>query len=124
MERNHREDQCNEIEALDSIYCGELEVLVLEPLHRFKLPIATTEYDEEVEMEGLSCKLVFSYTEKYPDTAPFVEIEDPENFRDGYEEGLLANIQETVSFYYYIGCLQALLHCSGAFRFRKTSVSK
>lgn len=97
MERNHREDQCNEIEALDSIYCGELEVLETEPLHRFKLPIATTEYDPEVETEGLSCKLVFTYTEKYPDTAPLVEIEDPENFRDGYEKGLLEHIQETVS---------------------------
>lgn len=96
MERNHREDQCNEIEALDSIYCGELEVLATEPLHRFKLPIATTEYDQEVETEGLSCKLVFSYTEKYPDTAPLVEIEDPENFQDGYEEGLLEHIQETI----------------------------
>ncbi|XP_065078520.1 RWD domain-containing protein 1 [Ochlerotatus camptorhynchus] len=96
MERNHREDQCNEIEALDSIYCGELEVLQSEPLHRFKLPIATTEYDQEIETEGLSCKLVFSYTGKYPDTAPLVEIEDSENFRDGYEEGLLEHIQETI----------------------------
>lgn len=25
MIRNYREDQLNEIEALDSIYCGELE---------------------------------------------------------------------------------------------------
>lgn len=25
MDRNYREDQENEIEALDSIYCGELE---------------------------------------------------------------------------------------------------
>lgn len=98
MERNHHEDQCNEIEALDSIYCGELEVLTSEPLHRFKLPIATTEYDTEVETDGLSCKLVFSYTELYPDTAPLVEIEDPENFRDGYEEGLLEHIQQTVSY--------------------------
>lgn len=104
MERNYREDQTNEIEALDSIYCGELEVLASEPLHRFKLPIATTDYglepteEEEEVMEGLCCKLVFSYTERYPDTAPLVEIEDAENFREGYEEGLLENIQETVSW--------------------------
>ncbi|XP_058812853.1 RWD domain-containing protein 1 [Topomyia yanbarensis] len=96
MERDYREDQCNEIEALDSIYCGELEVLATEPLHRFKLPIATSEYDAEVETEGLSCKLVFHYTEKYPDTAPLVEIEDPVNFRDGYEKGLLEHIEETI----------------------------
>lgn len=25
MERNYKEDQTNEIEALDSIYCGEME---------------------------------------------------------------------------------------------------
>lgn len=99
MERNYRDDQCNEIEALDSIYCGELEVLQSEPLHRFQLPIATIEYeqDEETEApEGLSCKLIFSYTEKYPDTSPLVEIEDPENFRAGYEKGLLEHIQQTI----------------------------
>jgi hypothetical protein len=25
MERNYKEDQANEIEALDSIYCGDME---------------------------------------------------------------------------------------------------
>uniref|UniRef100_A0A2M3Z8I9 RWD domain-containing protein n=1 Tax=Anopheles braziliensis TaxID=58242 RepID=A0A2M3Z8I9_9DIPT len=95
MERNYREDQLNEIEALDSIYCGELEVEQTEP-HKFRLPIATTEYDAEVETEGLSCKLLFTYTEKYPDTAPLVEIEDPENFQDGYEQELLEHIHKTI----------------------------
>ncbi|EAA08430.4 RWD domain-containing protein 1 [Anopheles arabiensis] len=95
MERNHHEDQCNEIEALDSIYCGELEVLETEP-HKFRLPIATTEYDPEVETEGLSCKLLFTYTAKYPDTAPLVEIEEPSNFHDGYEEELLEHIHKTI----------------------------
>uniref|UniRef100_A0A2M4BY75 Putative rwd domain-containing protein 1 n=1 Tax=Anopheles marajoara TaxID=58244 RepID=A0A2M4BY75_9DIPT len=95
MERNYREDQLNEIEALDSIYCGELEVEQTEP-HKFRLPIATTEYDAEVETEGLSCKLLFTYTEKYPDTAPLVEIEEPENFQDGYEQELLEHIHKTI----------------------------
>ncbi|XP_050084033.1 RWD domain-containing protein 1 [Anopheles aquasalis] len=95
MERNYREDQLNEIEALDSIYCGELEVEQTEP-HKFRLPIATTEYDAEVETEGLSCKLLFTYTEKYPDTAPLVEIEDPENFHDDYEQELLEHIHKTI----------------------------
>lgn len=95
MERNHREDQCNEIEALDSIYCGELEVLETDP-HKFRLPIATTEYDADVETEGLSCQLLFTYTAKYPDTAPLVEIEEPSNFQDGYEEELLQHIHSTI----------------------------
>lgn len=25
MDRNYKEDQANEVEALDSIYCGEME---------------------------------------------------------------------------------------------------
>ncbi|KFB53069.1 AGAP003063-PA-like protein [Anopheles sinensis] len=95
MERNHKEDQTNEIEALDSIYCGELEVLETDP-HKFRLPIATTEYDPEVETEGLSCKLLFTYTEKYPDTAPLVEIEEPTNFQENFEEELLEHIHKTI----------------------------
>ncbi|XP_058057729.1 RWD domain-containing protein 1 [Anopheles bellator] len=95
MERNYREDQGNEIEALSAIYCGELEVEHTEP-HKFRLPIATTEYDTVVETEGLSCSLLFTYTEKYPDTGPLVEIEDPNNFHDGYEQELLEHIHKTI----------------------------
>lgn len=32
MERNYKEDQTNEIEALDSIYCGEMESMLNIPL--------------------------------------------------------------------------------------------
>ncbi|XP_059611259.1 RWD domain-containing protein 1 [Phlebotomus argentipes] len=95
--RNYKEDQTNEIEALDSIYCGELEVLAEEPYHRFKLPISTEEYNAEAQENGLQCQLIFTYTEKYPDTAPLVEIEDPINFLEDYEERLVKHIEETVA---------------------------
>lgn len=59
----------------------------------------------EDQDNGLACKLVFTYTEKYPDTAPLVEIEDPVDFEDDYETRLLEHIKETVSIFgvYNIG---------------------
>ncbi|KAG4080211.1 hypothetical protein HA402_008282 [Bradysia odoriphaga] len=96
MERNYKEDQTNEIEALDSIYCGEMEILATEPFHRFKLPISTEEFSTD-EDNGLACHLVFTYTEKYPDTAPLVEIEDDVNFEDTYSARLIDHINETIT---------------------------
>lgn len=64
--------------------------------HKFNIAIRTEEYDTETESNGLACQLVFTYTEKYPDTAPLVEIEDAVNFEDDYEEKLLEHIKETV----------------------------
>lgn len=122
MERNYKEDQTNEVEALESIYCSDIECnwltylfiickkikylygislfLVLSTgteLHKFRILISTEEYNRESDENGLACRLVFTYTEKYPDAAPLVEIEDAVNFEDNYEEKLLEHINETVS---------------------------
>ncbi|KAH8382100.1 hypothetical protein KR009_001891 [Drosophila setifemur] len=96
MSRNYKEDQTNEIEALDSIYCGEMEVLAAEPFHKFQIPIATEEYNADESDNGLSCKLVFTYTENYPDGAPLVEVEEPENFEDNFEQRLLEHLRQTI----------------------------
>jgi len=96
MERNYKEDQINEIEALDSIYCGEMEILSTEPYHRFKVPISTEEFNSSEE-NGLSCHLVFTYTEKYTDTAPITEIEDAINFEKSYSARLIDHINETIA---------------------------
>lgn len=66
--------------------------------HKFSISVRTEEYDPESESNGLACQLVFTYTEKYPDTAPLVEIEDPINFEDDFEEKLLEHVKETVCF--------------------------
>jgi len=97
MERNYKEDQTNEVEALDSIYCGEMEILAADPYHKFQIPIHTEEYNPDDEDNGLSCQLIFTYTEKYPDTAPIVEIDEVVNFENGYESRLLEHIQETIN---------------------------
>lgn len=66
--------------------------------HKFGIQISTEEYDAETESNGLACQLVFTYTQKYPDTAPLVEIENPVNFEDDYEEQLLEHIKQSVRF--------------------------
>lgn len=69
----------------------------VEPYYKFKIPICTEEYDKETEENGLSCYLVFTYTAKYPDEGPDVEVEDTVNFEDGYEKQLVQHIKEAVS---------------------------
>lgn len=95
MSRNYQEDQANEVEALDSIYCGDMEILSSDP-HKFKIPIATEEYLAEEEENGLACKLVFTFTPTYPDEAPEVEIEDQINFEDNHEKMLLEHLHKTI----------------------------
>lgn len=72
-------------------------VLQTEPFHKFSIPIATEEFNEEDDENGFKCSLVFTFTEKYPDSAPIVEIEDALNFEDYYETSLLEDIESTIS---------------------------
>lgn len=78
-------------------------VLATEPFHRFKLPISTEEFNDDEE-NGLKCHLVFTYTEKYPDTSPLVEIEDAINFEDTYSKRLIDHINETVRIFVIGDC--------------------
>jgi len=96
MDRNYKEDQQNEIEALDSIYCGDMEIMTTEPFHQFKIPIATEEYTDE-DQNGVKVYLLFTYTEKYPDEAPEVDIEDSINLEDDSRKKLLDNISNTIN---------------------------
>lgn len=77
MVMDHREEQVNEVEALDSIYCGELEILTTEPLYSFTIPIKSEDYEEGAT--GLSFLLTFEYTPTYPEEVPIIDVEDIEN---------------------------------------------
>lgn len=72
-------EQTSEVEALDSIYYGDMQIIETEPFHKFSIPIKSEGYDDG---EGLACQLVFTYTAKYPDEVPLIEIENEENFDD------------------------------------------
>lgn len=84
---DYKDEQNNEIEALDSIYCGEMKILGSTPHHKFIIPIKSEEYEPDTQ-NGLTCKLKFSYTAKYPEEAPEVEIRESENFEEE-DEALL-----------------------------------
>ncbi|KAJ8968596.1 hypothetical protein NQ317_004412 [Molorchus minor] len=81
---DYAEEQRSEIEALESIYYGDFEVQSKVPQYKFSIPIKTEEYEPDTE-NGLSCDLVITYTPKYPEEAPIIQIENPENFEDDYE---------------------------------------
>ncbi|KAF7994805.1 hypothetical protein HCN44_004277 [Aphidius gifuensis] len=90
---DHKVEQHDEIEALDSIYCGELEILEKQPYYHFVLPIKSEEYEPDTD-NGLACNLDFTYTEKYPEEPLIVKIEDAENFEDGDIEKLNQHLAE------------------------------
>ena len=56
-----------------------LKVLETEPRKKFKISISTEEFNET--QDGLTCDLVFTFPNKYPDEAPWLEIEE-DNFED------------------------------------------
>jgi len=79
MARNYEEDQKSELEALESIYYNELEIIETEPRISFKIAISTEEFNET--QDGLFCELQFTLPIKYPDESPLIEIEN-DNFED------------------------------------------
>lgn len=72
-------------------------VISNEPFYKFSIPIKSEEYEPD-SSNGLSCNLIFTYTSKYPDEAPVIEIEEAENFEANYELELLNHLQEQVLF--------------------------
>ncbi|KAJ8919825.1 hypothetical protein NQ315_006354 [Exocentrus adspersus] len=92
---DYAEEQKSEIEALESIYYGDFQLLASEPQYKFSVPLKTEEYEPDSE-SGLCCDLVVTYTSKYPEEAPVIEIENPVNFEDDYEKELLRYLGEQV----------------------------
>ncbi|KAJ2951883.1 hypothetical protein O0L34_g4133 [Tuta absoluta] len=76
-------EQASEVEALDSIYYGDMQIIEKEPFHKFSIPIKSEGFDDG---DGLACQLVFTYTTKYPDEVPGIDIENEENFDDVVEK--------------------------------------
>lgn len=69
-------------------------VLATEPYHKFSIPIKSEEYESDVD-SGLTCELVFTYTAKYPDEGPIVEIQN-ENFEKDYIDILLEYLNKQI----------------------------
>lgn len=92
---DYEEEQNTELEALESIYCGELDILGSDP-HRFCIKIKSEEYDIDKE-EGLACSIKFTLTPKYPEELPEVEILETDNFQENYESELQDALSESAN---------------------------
>lgn len=93
---DYQEDQANELEALESIYPEELNLISVTPFASFIISL-TAEYSqgygEGDQVEDCTCDLLFTYTETYPDTAPEYEITKSENL-DGQQQQLILDLMK------------------------------
>ncbi|KAF9975101.1 RWD domain-containing protein 1 [Actinomortierella ambigua] len=75
---DYKEEQNNELEALESIYPDEYEEISRDP-GEFKIHIVPDEQDDEHTYE---LKLYVKYTDTYPDTLPEFSLENVEDELD------------------------------------------
>ncbi|KAG8186832.1 hypothetical protein JTE90_020510 [Oedothorax gibbosus] len=92
---DYKEEQRNEIEALESIYPSELKVLTDEPQYEFTVDIRTDPSRNYPDEHMFIC-LKFTYVPNYPDEAPLIEIEDSENFSEEDETDILSFLHSKV----------------------------
>jgi len=84
---DYAEEQKNEIEALESIYPEEIEILQESP-HIFTVKVSSQETDchqnpqAEQTPDMVGCTVQFTYTPNYPDEVPLMEMESTENLED------------------------------------------
>lgn len=94
---DYKEEQENEVSALESIYPDEFRVLSTTPYHRFEITVSSESTGkEEEEEERIHVTLQFTYTENYPDEAPVYEVTDQENLEAHEKEGIISLLQEQI----------------------------
>eukprot|EP00794_Sanderia_malayensis_P000035 gene35-626_t len=86
MER-YLEEQTSEIEALESIYADEIQIINEDP-HCFLIPIQACDQFENDEEINADASIQFTFTEKYPDEIPLMEIASS-NLNEKDQEDLL-----------------------------------
>ncbi|XP_002741801.1 RWD domain-containing protein 1-like [Saccoglossus kowalevskii] len=92
---DYQEEQNNEIEALASIYPDEFTALSEDP-HRFKVIISSENTDEDGEDAAITITLQFTYTPRYPDEGPVMEVISADNLDEEDISSILQLLQEQV----------------------------
>lgn len=72
---NYQEEQSSELEALQSIYPVELNVISYDFPASFSISVKCEDYDDD-DPDSVACNLNIVYTPTYPDTTPELSIED------------------------------------------------
>lgn len=86
---DYKEEQQNELEALESIYPDELQIIAVEPYAVFTISLKSQASEDNEEEEEASCTVQFSYVETYPDEPPVFEITETDNIEDDQVQELL-----------------------------------
>uniref|UniRef100_A0A1E1XAL6 RWD domain-containing protein n=1 Tax=Amblyomma aureolatum TaxID=187763 RepID=A0A1E1XAL6_9ACAR len=90
-----QEEQKNEIEALESIYPSELQIVERDPYHAFTIDIKA-DASEDPEDEQMAVKLKFTYVPRYPEEGPLIEAAEYENMTEEDIDALMAVLKEQV----------------------------
>lgn len=90
---DYKEEQDNEMEALESIYPDEIQVLETEPYQSFQILVHS---DEVYRGDPVNVILGFTYTETYPDEGPVMEIKSYENIEEKHADELMDLMKEQV----------------------------
>ncbi|GFO36368.1 RWD domain-containing protein 1 [Plakobranchus ocellatus] len=85
---DYQEEQRNEIEALQSIYPDEIEILQTEPFHVFTVKVVPQDADNFPD-HAMSAAIQFTYTADYPDSMPLMEYADSDNMDDKQLDSLM-----------------------------------
>lgn len=93
---HYAEEQTNELQALESMYPNELQILSSDSPIQFNIKLTTDDYfDNEIR---LTVQLQFELPEKYPDELPTVDVVDFEdNFDESHKERLLQELQKEMT---------------------------
>lgn len=89
---DYKQEQIDEIEAIESIYSEEIDIISENP-HRFTIPVKTAEYDDEENDEGMMTLLKFTFPDTYPDVIPEIEVEEC----DGIDDDVLEEYKEALN---------------------------
>ncbi|XP_053212268.1 RWD domain-containing protein 1-like [Panonychus citri] len=91
---SYRDDQIDELQALEAIYPNELEVISSEPPIKFSISIDV----ESEDHEEYQVKLIFEFNDNYPEEGPSIEVDEfGGSFEEQDKDELLDMLQAEVS---------------------------
>ncbi|KAL8599280.1 hypothetical protein ACOMHN_007995 [Nucella lapillus] len=97
---DYEEEQTNEIEALQSIYPEELEILQDSPHHVFMVKVASQDTDDYLTEDNedtpsrVGCTVQFTYTPTYPDEVPLMEVVSTDSLEDQHVNTVAQFLQD------------------------------
>eukprot|EP00033_Pygsuia_biforma_P001064 GCRY01001211.1.p1 GENE.GCRY01001211.1~~GCRY01001211.1.p1 ORF type:complete len:241 (+),score=59.68 GCRY01001211.1:141-863(+) len=90
---DHREEQQEEVEALQAIYLEEFEEISTYPF-QFSIDIFPSEFDAETEIEQPSLQLFFELPASYPEEKPIIEIKKAVNLQEFHTDTIQEKIDQ------------------------------